>query len=344
MRVAVDGRALRPGAARARGVARYLRCLLEELRRLFPEDEYELLDPGRIPLAAAAVAGRPRLDRIAPGCDVVWVPAPAPVAVSRDMPYVLTVHDLSFEHRARDYPLYDRLWQRLARPAKLARGAERVICVSEATRRAVIDELDVDRERTRTILSGPGRLPGGSPSGLPDGLPKSFVLAVGALEPRKLPAVLAEAHRRTRSRGLRAALVFAGDGPLRGKLESTGATTLGHVPDLVLDSLYEHALAVVCASREEGFGFTPLEAAARGTPAVVADLPVFAETLGEGALRVPPGDPEALATALLRLEREPDLRARLAGSAREAVGRLSWERAARETRATLEQAQGVRRL
>jgi glycosyltransferase involved in cell wall biosynthesis len=344
MRVAVDGRALRPGAARARGVARYIRCMLDELRRLFPEDDYELVDPGRIRLATAALAGRPRLDRVAPGCDVVWVPAPAPVAVSKGMPYVLTVHDLSFEHRALDYPLYDRLWQRLARPAKLARDAERVLCVSEATRRAVIEEWNVDHERARTILSGPGRPPNASSSALPDGLPESFVLAVGALEPRKLPRALAEAHRQARSQGLRAGLVFAGDGPLRGELEESGATILGYLPDPVLDGLYERALAVVCASREEGFGFTPLEAATRGTPTVVADLPVFAETLGDGALRVPPGDREALAAALLRLEREPDLREQLASAAREAAGRLSWERAARETRATLEQAQGVRPL
>jgi glycosyltransferase involved in cell wall biosynthesis len=175
-------------------------------------------------------------------------------------------------------------------------------------------------------------------------LPETFVLAVGALEPRKLPGVLAEAHRRARAAGLGAGLVFAGDGPLRGELDGPGARVLGHVPDDVLDALYESALAVVCASREEGFGFTPLEAAARGTPAIVADLPVFAETLGDAALRVPPGDPDALAAALVSLEREPGLRERLAEAGREAVAQLSWERAARETRATLKQAQGVRPL
>ena len=143
MRVAVDGRALRPGAARARGVARYIRCLLEELRRQFPEDEYELVDPGRLRLGTAALVSRPRLDRLAPGCDVVWLPAPAPVAVSNGMPYVLTVHDLSFEHRARDYPAYDRLWQRLARPARLVRRAEQVLCVSDATRRAIMCVLPI---------------------------------------------------------------------------------------------------------------------------------------------------------------------------------------------------------
>lgn len=335
MRVAVDGRALRPGAARARGVARYLRCLLGELERLFPEDRYELADPGRVRLATAAVARPPRLDRLVPDCDVVWIPAPAPVAVSRGVPYVLTVHDLSFEHRAQDYSRYERLWHRLARPAQLARGAERVLCVSERTRRAVIEEWDVDPARTRTVMSGPGRAPSGASAPLPAAVPQRFFLAVGALEPRKLPRVLAKAHRQARAEGLGAGLVFAGDGPLRAVLERTGATVVGYVPDPVLDQLYESALAVVCASREEGFGFTPLEAAAHGTPAVVSDLPVFTDTLGAGVLRVPPGDPDALAGALLRLERDPNLRDELATRAREAAARLSWERAARETRAEL---------
>ena len=337
MRVAVDGRALRPGTARARGVARYLRSLLERLERDEAGDEYVLVDPGRARLATAALTGRPRLDRVAGGCDVVWLPAPAPAAVSPETPYVLTVHDLSFEHRPRDYPLYDRAWHRLARPARLARGARLVLCDSEATRRAAIEEWGLAEERARTVLPGPGRPPA-SAGALPGGMPERFVLAVGALEPRKLPGVLLEAHGRARREGLAAGLVFAGDGPLRGELERGGATVLGHTGDEALDALYEHALALACVSREEGFGFTPLEALARGTPAVVSDLPVFDETLGDAALRVPPGDADALAAALLRLEREAELCERLAAAGRVAVARLSWEETARATRAALAEA------
>ena len=60
-------------------------------------------EPGRLAYASAALLRRPRLDRIAGGCDVVWAPAPAPLAVSPGVPLVMTVHDLSFEHRPRDY-------------------------------------------------------------------------------------------------------------------------------------------------------------------------------------------------------------------------------------------------
>jgi alpha-1,3-rhamnosyl/mannosyltransferase len=253
------------------------------------------------------------------------------------------VHDLSFEHRPRDYPLYDRVWLRLSRPRRLARRATRVLCVSEQTRLEVISEWGVEAARTRTVLLGPGRPPGPAepPGEAPTGLPERFVLAVGALEPRKRPLLLAEAHRRAAGRGLNAGLVFAGDGALRARLESAGATVFGHVADPVLDGLYRRALVVVCASRAEGFGFTPLEAAARGTPAIVADLPVFSETLAGGALRVNPGDADALADVLLRIERDPALRERLAEAGREAVARLSWERAARETRELLAEAAGA---
>ena len=362
MRVAVDGRSLRPGAAHRRGVARYLRCLLEALAELEPEDEYVVLVagsedplpfgapnvrtvrsrvPGRALFGAAAVLGRPRLDRLAGGCDVAWAPAVAPLAVSGVVPLVLTVHDMSFEHPG-DYTPYERLWHRLARPEKLARRATRVICPSGPVREAALARWGLAPERVRVVRSGAGKAAAtGDSAALPAGVAPPYVLAVGALEPRKLPGFLVEAHALARSRGLRAGLVFAGDGPLRGELERSQALVLGHVSDEVLEALYDQALALACVSREEGFGFTPVEALARGTPVVVADLPVFAETLGDGALRVPPGDADALADALLRLERDEALRRRLVAAGREAVADLSWERAARETRAILAEAAAV---
>jgi glycosyltransferase involved in cell wall biosynthesis len=357
VRVAVDGRVLRPQVVHRRGVARYLRCLLEALAALAPGDEYEVLvagsadpdpfeapglhlvrrrAPGRVLFGSAVLTGRPRLDRLAGGCDVAWVPAPAPVAVSREVPLVLTLHDLSFD-RPQDFSRYDRVWHRLARPGRLVRRSDAVICVSSSVRDAALARWGLDPGRLRVVPSGPGRPPGTAGT-LPAGLPERFVLAVGALEPRKLPGVLTEAHRRAVARGLEAGLVFAGEGPLAAEVERSGATVLGHVPDPVLEALYARSLVVACASHDEGFGFTPLEALARGTPAVVSDLPVFAETLAEGALRVPAGDAAALADALVRVEREPGLRERLVAAGAEAVARLSWERAARETRAVLAEA------
>lgn len=55
----------------------------------------------------------------------------------------------------------------------------------------------------------------------------------------------------------------------------------GYVSRDKLRYLYTYADAVLYPSREEGFGFIPLEAAACGTPTIVRDIPVFDETLAE---------------------------------------------------------------
>jgi glycosyltransferase involved in cell wall biosynthesis len=336
MRVAVDGRSLR-ASDRGRGVSVYLDCLLEEFRHLPGDDRFEPVVDTKLERLAAATVRRPRLDRLAGGCDVVWAPAPAPLAISPGTPLVLTLHDLSFDHRPSDYTAYERVWHVAARPRRLARRATRVIAVSEAVRGEAIAELGLDPVRVVTVASGPGR-PRRAAGSLPADLEPGFVLAVGALEPRKRPDLLVAAHLRARRRGLRAELVFAGPGePLPA---AAGQRFLGRVDNATLEALYAEALALACPSREEGFGFTPLEAAVRGTPAVVADLAPFRETLGGAALTVPPDDPGALAEALLRLEGEPGLRDRLAADAAAAARRLSWERAAKETRAVLRAAAG----
>src|SRR5918999_3831852 len=101
MRVAVDARSFRASGS-GRGISVYLECLLHELRHGNAGESYQAVEDRRLSRASAAVFGRPRLDRIAGGCDVLWLPAPAPLAASPGVPLVLTVPDLSFEHRPSD--------------------------------------------------------------------------------------------------------------------------------------------------------------------------------------------------------------------------------------------------
>src|SRR3954447_5004005 len=146
MKVGVDARALLAG----RGVARFTRGLLTALADGHGDDEWLAFVPGRAPVApvhprvtlvrhrlggrarlgAAAIARRPTLAGLAGGADVVWLPAPAPVAPGA--PYVLSVHDRSWELRPSDFTVYERAWHRLARPRALAREAAAVTAVSRA--------------------------------------------------------------------------------------------------------------------------------------------------------------------------------------------------------------------
>jgi len=353
VKVGIDARAL----SGDRGVARYLRELLDMLALRFPDDEYRVLLAGSLPdaiptgvvvrhdrrpqrliFAAAALTGRPRIDLLLGGdLDVVWAPAPAPLAVSAAVPFVLTVHDLSFEERPQDFTPYERLWHLLARPRSLAARADRIICDSATTREALIASYGVDGDRIAVIAPG---VRGGTAVRATSPSARPTFLAVGALEPRKAPELLCRAFARARADGLDAELVFAGSGRLADRLTGPGVTVLGAVSDAELDRLYADATALVMPSLLEGYGLPPLEAAIRGIPSIVSDLPVFAETLGEAALRVPPGDEVALASALVRLARDAGLRTDLAGRAARAVQPLTWERAAGLTRAVLADAGG----
>ncbi len=87
----------------------------------------------------------------------------------------------------------------------------------------------------------------------------------------------------------------------------------GRVDDAELAALYAGARATVLPSHLEGFGFTPLESLAAGTPVVVSDLPVLRETLGDAAVFVPPGDSGALAAAIRAVVDDARLRDRLHG-------------------------------
>ena len=357
MRIVVDARHL----AYNRGVARYARCMLQALAERHPDDEWIAFVPGasRIPpvhervvvvghplpgrllYGAAALTGRPAVDRLAGGADVVWAPAPAPLAVSPRVPLVLTVHDLSWERRRDDFTAYERVWHRLADARALARRATAVVVDGDAVAAEVATAWPEVAGRLRVVVPGLGldvresEVPAPHPVA-----PDRYLLYVGALEPRKGIDVLARAFAAARRRGLDADLAVVGSGRMDGALDGAGIHLLGTVGDHELDALYAGALALVLPSWLEGFGMPPLEAAARGTPSVVSDLPALAESIGDGALRVPAGDERAWADALVRVASDPDLRARLAIAGGATAARYDWGVAADRLRAVLAEATG----
>jgi len=108
----------------------------------------------------------------------------------------------------------------------------------------------------------------------------------------------------------------------------------GRVSDEELAALYSAADALVLPSEEEGFGLTPHEALACGTPVAAYAVPALRESLGGNpAVRlVPPGDLDALLAAAEEL----------AGRDARPSGR-TWADVARDTIAVYERAIDARR-
>jgi glycosyltransferase involved in cell wall biosynthesis len=333
MRVGIDGRSL--VGESGRGVARVTFEFLAAMAARYPQDEWLVLlpgrgeaqipagttphrtrAPGRILFGSAALAGRPRLDRVLGGVDVVWLPAPAPVAISRDVPVVLTLHDLSWIERPGDFTTYERLWHRVARARSQARRARWIATNSEHTRRSALKRWPLDPAR---VIAIPPPLPAcPEPPARSRPEPDPYFLWVGALEPRKAPEIAEAGWREARGRGLAARLVVVGQG--RASLSGPGVVHRNRVDDHELCALYRGALALVMPSWLEGAGLPPLEAALCGTPSICSDLDALRASLGpEGARWVAPGDVPGLAQALLELAADPALRARIASAANRMV-------------------------
>jgi glycosyltransferase involved in cell wall biosynthesis len=143
---------------------------------------------------------------------------------------------------------------------------------------------------------------------------RARLLFVGRLVPYKGLSILLDAMRILDDASEKVGLFIAGKGPQQVQLAaraktlglSDRVTFLGFVPDSELGPLYRFADVVVAPSigSLESTATALEEAGMCGTPTVGSDLPGTSETVpndGRGGLLVPPGDPVALARAILRM-------------------------------------------
>lgn len=91
----------------------------------------------------------------------------------------------------------------------------------------------------------------------------------------------------------------------------------GRVPEAEKIRLLRSSWALTLPARYEGFGIPLVEAMMVGTPVVTTDVPACNEIVrdNETGIVVAPESPSALATALIRLLGDADLRIRLARAA-----------------------------
>jgi len=313
------------------GDERYVSNLLRELAAPAAEANIrlaavtrhpELVPPG---IEALALRTRPQelrmlvtLPRLLQGIGAALIHTQYAVPAGRSCPAVVTIHDLSFERHPELMPLKDRIVFRTVVP-RAARRAKRVLTVSERTKRDLVELYGLAPEKV--VVTPNGVDPAFSPSISP--LQRSYVLAVGAVQPRKNQLAAAEAAAAV---GL--PLIVAGparDEALAGQLRARGADLRGYVSQEELVELYRGAACLVQPSRYEGFGLPVLEAMACGTPVVVVDEPALREVAGEAAVIVPE---RCLAEGIRRALAEPE---RLCAAGLRRVQAFSWSAAAETT-------------
>ena len=178
----------------------------------------------------------------------------------------------------------------------VARGADAVWVPSMLTKETVAARYGVGSERVPYCYDSDRFHPADGPRASPPTL-----LSVSRLQPHKNQAMVLRAATLV-SRPVQVRLI--GRGPDRHALESLAAR-LGvrcriesSADDATVTRAYREASVVVCPSRFEGFGLTPIEAVASGVPVVASDIPPHREFVGCAARLAPPDDAPALAAAI----------------------------------------------
>ena len=343
MRIGFDAKR---AAQNATGLGNYSRFVIRILKNHFPEDEQVLYVPNPKKtqhLDKAASNTEPRFPQgIWQRLRSIWRVWGVTSDLKRDridlfhglsneLPLnirkagcrsVVTIHDLIFLHYPKYYHLIDRkIYDFKFRRA--CRNADRVIAVSEFTKREIMEYYGTPEAKIDVVYQGcdPAFAAPVSKEKLDDvalrySLPRQFILYVGSIEERKNLMLVAKAIA-SRPSAFSHKIVAVGKrtpyvDEIRQYLEANGIADrilfFHKVPFADLPSFYRLADAFVYPSRIEGFGIPMLEAISSGLPAIGCTGSCLEEAGGPHCIYVDPDDAQAMSAALCRVVSDKELR------------------------------------
>ncbi len=307
----------------------------------FGVDVHHLALPGSYPAPSAAdLTETRRLLSQVPAETVIiadglaYGAMPAELISSLSSPIVALVHHPLCLEAGLAKPRQDELYA--LEKAALA-FARHVIVTSPTTAATLTADFAVPGERI--IIAEPGTDPAERARG--SGQPV-MMLAVGSIVPRKAFDVLVRALACLKSRDWRIAIVGPTDRSaqaltaLQATIEDTGLgphiALTGAVGLEQLDRFYDASDLFVMPSLYEGYGMVLAEAMARGLPIVCTTGGAAAATVPDAAaIKVPPGDVQALGSAIRRVLDDPPLRQKMSDAAWVAGQKLPrWDDTARK--------------
>ena len=259
------------------------------------------------------------------------------IKLAKKVPLVLHVHSTSYDrHGALQGWVFE-----LERAA--FRAADRVVAVSHYGAGVLRAHYGLTDERIRVVHHG---LSADALGPQWEARPVSAtptVLFIGRLTDQKNPLGFVEVAQLVAAEVPGVRFRVAGDGPRRAAMQAAADAArldafelLGFLDDEAVTAALAAADVVCLPARSEPFGLAALEAAAAGVPLVLSATTGAAEVL-PGARTAPYDDPAALAAHVIELLRDEPARRRAVRENAAAARRLTWERAADEVLAVLEE-------
>lgn len=217
----------------------------------------------------------------------------------RQKPFVLTIHDMTFERYPQDVLIYDRT---IPHKKRLIAEADHIIAVSENTKRDIVELLGTDPSRISVVHHGYRDIVRATPQ-----IFDRYVLYVGERKGYKNFFPWLSAIRPIFNLDPNLKVVCTGSMFTTSELKLFKkwniADRLVHISanDAQMASLYKYALCFVFPSHYEGFGIPILEAFANGCPVCLSNASCFPEVAGDAALFFNPGDAQSMQDTLKEL-------------------------------------------
>lgn len=366
MHIAIDARLVYHTRA---GIGEYTLRLTQALAELYPAQRFTLLQDARVRSAYVEadnvsitwtrVPSHHRAEQLLLpwairrlDIDVFHSPDFIPPFNARGRS-VITIHDLAFliyphfltKDSARYYGQIDRA----------VRHADQIIAVSQSTKNDLIhllgapeDKITVIYEAADPVFRPLDRAESWRHVNEIYDLPQDYILFVSTIEPRKNIGALLRAYRRLRDDYRLTPALALGGSPgwlsddIYALVDELGLRPychfLGRVASHDLVHLYNAARVLVHPAFYEGFGLTPLEAMACGTPVIVSNVSSLPEIVGDAALLIDPQHDEEITVALWRVLSDDALFESLRAKGLQRAAAFSWRRAAQQTMAVYEKA------
>lgn len=223
---------------------------------------------------------------------------------------------------------------------QLLESADRIVTVSESSKRDIISVYEVAPERITVVYNGIDEVFKPGDRSIAREQERPFLLSVGATIPKKNVSSIVRMLAALKERGLPHKLVHIGPpGSAQESLEADvrrfnlrgDVEFVGYASKESLAEHYRRADALIFPSFHEGFGIPIVEAMASGCPVVTSTAFSMPEVAGEAALLVDPYNVEALITQAYRLLTNATLRTELIELGLHRAKRFSWNRCADET-------------
>lgn len=255
---------------------------------------------------------------------------------------VVTIHDLIFIRYPHFYPVIDRHIYKY-KFKKACQDADKVIAISEMTKRDIISYFHIDPEKIKVVYQGC------SHSFLKEAdaerkseirrrysLPERYVLYVGSIEDRKNLLLVVKALALIdekinlivigkQTRYYQTVVQYIQSHGLEDRV-----TFLRNVPSEDLPVIYQQASLFTYPSFFEGFGIPIIEALHSGVPVIAATGSCLEEAGGPHSIYVDPTSEVEMCEAIKRVLHNPELANSMIAHGKEYVKRFADENIARD--------------